>query len=653
MGRARIYPRDEILIKEGIYVAHQERTCKVRKILGVELVLIEYADTGETEKVHPWELRAQLSAGERADTKPKQDIASISDEEFKEAERILEVIKPLLYKESRTRADVKEVADTEGVSTATVYTWIKQYCETGNTSALVHRKKGPIVGSKRLSPEVEAIIEKCREKHFLKASHPPPTKFFEAVKDDCKFAKLKAPHINTLRARLKSIPRDVELRRRGNSDEADRLVRPMPGEFPEARHPLECVQVDHCELDMEVVYEETREPIGIRPWLTLLIDAFSRMIVGYFLSLHRPSSFAAGAAMYLAIMPKKPLLQQLGLPGEWPVFGKMKSIHADNAREFKGKMLEVACNEHKIISVLRPLKRPEYGAYIERSIGNIAREMQKKEGATQRKPGINEDYDARANSIYTLAELEVELVDWIVNRYHVQKHSELNTTPLRRYTQGIMGDDKTPGIGLPSVPTDQEKLRLDFLPFHKRNVHNYGVEIDLITFYDPVLNAWINAVDPDNPKKKQKFIFRWDPRSIRFIWFYDPELKQYFRIPTRDPSRPDISWSEFNEYKKKMKREGDSHTDEESVFNYRQRSLAREQAALENTRLARRQNKKEDAKRSENATPPGARIYASTSFPVATSTTNTPTQREDSSESLFSKNDPFGKTIIPFDDIDI
>lgn len=100
------------------------------------------------------------------------------------------------------------------------------------------------------------------------------------------------------------------------------------------------------------------------------------------------------------------------------------------------------------------------------------------------------------------------------------------------------------------------KLRLDFLPYEERVVSNAGVELKTLSYYDPVLNKWINAVDPKHPKEKRKFIFRWDPRSIKFIWFYDPELKRYFRIPTRDPSRPDISWSEYEEYKDRLRKGG-------------------------------------------------------------------------------------------------
>ena len=54
--------------------------------------------------------------------------------------------------------------------------------------------------------------------------------------------------------------------------------------FPGADSPLAVVQIDHTLLDIMVLDEEMRLPIG-RPWLTLAIDVFSRMVAGYHLSL--------------------------------------------------------------------------------------------------------------------------------------------------------------------------------------------------------------------------------------------------------------------------------------------------------------------------------------------------------------------------------
>lgn len=47
--------------------------------------------------------------------------------------------------------------------------------------------------------------------------------------------------------------------------------------------PLERVEIDDMQLDLFVVDEKTNLPIS-RPWLTFRICAFTKLIVGYYLS---------------------------------------------------------------------------------------------------------------------------------------------------------------------------------------------------------------------------------------------------------------------------------------------------------------------------------------------------------------------------------
>ena len=89
---------------------------------------------------------------------------------------------------------------------------------------------------------------------------------------------------------------------------------PTPGVFPEPVNPLNPVQIDHVQLDMIVVFSDTRMPWG-RPWLTLVIDCLTRVIIGFYLSMDRPSAVAAGMALAMGMLPKQDYLASLGLPG--------------------------------------------------------------------------------------------------------------------------------------------------------------------------------------------------------------------------------------------------------------------------------------------------------------------------------------------------
>jgi putative transposase len=59
-------------------------------------------------------------------------------------------------------------------------------------------------------------------------------------------------------------------------------------------------------MDVIVVDEEHRQPIQ-RPFLTVVIDIFSRMVLGFAIYLEKPSAFTAGLAISHAVSPKEQL----------------------------------------------------------------------------------------------------------------------------------------------------------------------------------------------------------------------------------------------------------------------------------------------------------------------------------------------------------
>jgi putative transposase len=83
-------------------------------------------------------------------------------------------------------------------------------------------------------------------------------------------------------------------------------------------------------------------------------------------------------------------------------------------------------------------------------------------------------------------------------------------------------------------PKDRTRLQLDFMPFEERTVQRYGVEIDKIFCYHDVLRRWIKAPNPDKPKLKHLFRFKRFYHHLNSIYFHDPDLDDYFEIPTRE-----------------------------------------------------------------------------------------------------------------------
>ena len=83
--------------------------------------------------------------------------------------------------------------------------------------------------------------------------------------------------------------------RREGAAAARAVFTPVVEEYHSAG-PLDVVQIDHTIVDLVVVDEVTRTPIG-RPVLTLAIDIHTRVVTGFYLALNHPSILRAGVCV--------------------------------------------------------------------------------------------------------------------------------------------------------------------------------------------------------------------------------------------------------------------------------------------------------------------------------------------------------------------
>jgi putative transposase len=332
-----------------------------------------------------------------------------------------------------------------------------------------------------------------------------------------------------------------------------------------------------------------RRPVG-RPWVTLAIDVFSRLVAGFSVSFDPPGSLAVGLCLAHAILPKDLWLARHDIATPWPIWGVMDTVHADNAKEFRGSMLRKACQEYGIDLHWRPVRRPHFGGHIERLLGTLNDEIHTLPGSTFSNPMARGAYDSEQQAALTLSEFEHWLAILIVEVYHQRLHSALGMTPLQKYEEGIFGTDERPGRGVPERLMDETRLRLTFLPYVERTVQSHGIVIDEIHYYDDVLKPWIHHRDPraTTGKRKQQFIVRRDPRDISRIYFYDPELKQHFEIPYRNTTHPPISVWELREVQRTLKEAGHKAVNEDLIFDAYNRLRALEAEAVRETKKARR-----------------------------------------------------------------
>lgn len=69
----------------------------------------------------------------------------------------------------------------------------------------------------------------------------------------------------------------------------------------EASYPNEIWQADHTPLDIIVLNEKGKPE---RPWLTIILDDYSRAVAGYFLTFENPSAIHTSLVLHQAIWKK-------------------------------------------------------------------------------------------------------------------------------------------------------------------------------------------------------------------------------------------------------------------------------------------------------------------------------------------------------------
>ncbi|RMN72694.1 Transposase [Pseudomonas savastanoi pv. savastanoi] len=362
--------RLQVMIEVGAVVAHGDSAYRISQILDFRTVVGIELDSGKAAAL-PIEGLRPIKREKVDGLYSNYDIALIGSEDWAEAQKRFAAIEPLLGSVVVGRREVVARSAAVGVDVATLYRWIKRYKDWGEKLALVPRRRGWKEGNSRLSDEASKIIEDVIRDFFLKPHRPTVLATINKIVESCEDAQITPPGVTAIRARLKGIPDKAYLRGRGYAEMARNKYTPTPGSFPGADYPLAVVQIDHTPMDILLVDDVHRRSIG-RVWITFSIDVYSRMITGYYLALDAPAGISVAMCVAHSILPKENWLIAHGVDGEWPVWGKPKILHADNGADFQSEDVKRSCSNYGIENQFRPVKRPRYGAHIERLMGTFA-----------------------------------------------------------------------------------------------------------------------------------------------------------------------------------------------------------------------------------------------------------------------------------------
>lgn len=586
-----------IVFSPGSILRVREQECVVLDVVDLESVLIRYVETDEIATVRLNELEATQDSA-KASSKRAQRLVSevlpmISDKRWTQARERLIALRPLLQLNpySRGPANVAVVAKKLGRSPSTVYRWLAEY-DRNHSMQVFLRLPRVDKGVKRLMPKVDRLIRAVVRREYLTDQRKMMSTVVELVQKRCRKKCWGLPHRSTIIRRIKELrPKAVVEAREGRKAARGRhdLAR---GQHPDVLHPLDEVQMDHTPSDYCIVDEVYRKPIDGAQTLTVALDINTRCVLGFTLTLEAPSVRVAGACMAHAILPKERFLQEVGVDASWPCYGKPKVIYTDNASEFEAKAFLMACEMNGIEVRKRPKGAPNFAGHIESLFRNFLQKVHELEGARFANLQKRMEYDTTGRAVMTITEFRKWFTIFITKYYHQKSHSGLaELPPIKAWERAILGSDERPGIGLPDRVRDELKLRIDFLPAVERTVQDYGIAFDRHTYSDTVLRRWVGAPDPQNPDRARKFIVKYDSHDLTEVYFLDPDLGQYFVIPSVNDMEHITRW-ENQAIKRKVRKENRGQVDHGLISEGLDEMREVVQAAAKSTRKARRLNQR-------------------------------------------------------------
>lgn len=263
--------------------------------------------------------------------------------------------------------------------------------------------------------------------------------------------------------------------------------------------PWEVAHVDHTLLDIELISAITGQNLG-RPWLSLLVDAFSRFILAFWLTFESPSHRAVMALTRQCVERWSRLPQRLIM---------------DGGKEFESVYTESLFARYYVDTFQRPAGQPRYGSPVERVFGcNDTRLIHNLVGNTEKRKllrSLSSTHDPSDLAIWTPEKCYELMGEWVFDVYPNLAHHGIAEHPKDRFDRSVIASGARPFrhipydmsfyiSTLPEVDGRTRKVRRSTIKIHYLEYR--GVEKSL------------------GPYNGQNVLVRQDPYDISRAWVF-------------------------------------------------------------------------------------------------------------------------------------
>ncbi|PPJ64037.1 Mu transposase C-terminal domain-containing protein [Cuspidothrix issatschenkoi] len=257
-------------------------------------------------------------------------------------------------------------------------------------------------------------------------------------------------------------------------------------------------QCDHTRADILLV--DQHGELLARPWLTTVIDTYSRCIIGINLGFDAPSSQVVALALRHAILPKK-YGAEYGLHEEWGTYGKPEHFFTDGGKDFRSNHLQQIGVQLGFACHLRDC--PSEGGIVERPFGTLNTDLFSTLPGYTGSNVQERPEEAEKEACLTLRELERLLVRYLVDKYNQSIDARLgDQTRYQRWEAGL--------IVAPNL-ISEEDLRICLMKQTRRSIYRGGyLQFENLTYRGENLAGYAG----------ESVVLRFDPKDITTILVY-------------------------------------------------------------------------------------------------------------------------------------
>jgi len=437
----------------------------------------------------------QPAANREGHQKLSDQLLRASEDDLKVANQRTEIV--------RRHLSGSPAMDGGRISARTLRRWVSRYRAaesqwgTGYVGLLPQTSKRGNA-TRRLQEEPLRLMNEIIESEYESVKQKSRVACWAMLKESCKRQSVPTPSYTSFCSAVRNRNRFKQtLKRQGPRAAYQHGPFHMELDLKTPRHgdrPFEICHLDHTQLDIELTDTAGTHQLG-RPWMTLLIDAFSRRILALHVDFEEPSYRSCMMVL------RECVRRHTRLP---------QCLVVDWGAEFRSTYFESLLARYECTKKARPPAKARFGSLVERAFGTTNTQfVHNLVGNTQIVRNVRQvtkSVNPKELAIWPLAPFMERLWEYAYDIYDTNVHPALGESPRDAYERGFQNS----GSRLHRlIPYDRDFM-IATLPSTPRGTAmvspGRGVKINYI-FY------WCDGMD--DPKiQGQQIPIRFDPFDL-------------------------------------------------------------------------------------------------------------------------------------------